>query len=202
VAFSGRPIDAPGSHPYSDLLMRTDHVVGSGVRAAGYGVVFAWLLGVLAACAPDATSEVASDTRAVTVAAIPRGSVWRAWDRGGDLGSAWRGGFDDSTWTSGPGPLGYGETYLKTTLGFGPSATSKYITTYFRRSFTVDDPAAITAITGEVMYDDGIVVYLNGTRIGRDSMPSGAISAATLALGHEANNRIVRRSGAAWVRDW
>ena len=38
------------------------------------------------------------------------------------------------------------------------------------------------------MYDDGFVVYLNGQLVGRASMPSGTISAGTLAASHEAQN--------------
>jgi hypothetical protein len=120
---------------------------------------------------------------------IPRRSGWAYWDRGGDLGSAWRAGaYDDSSWNLGSAPLGYGETYLATTVSYGPNAASKYITTYFRKQFTVSDPAAVGAIAGELMYDDGVVVYLNGHLIGAAGMPAGATTASTLALGHEANN--------------
>lgn len=122
--------------------------------------------------------------------AIARGSPWRYWDRGGDLGTAWRGGsFDDASWGLGAGPLGYGETYLATTVAYGGSAASKYITTYFRKQFVVSDPANVGAIRGELMYDDGVVVYLNGQPIERLAMPSGNITATTLAGSSEANNR-------------
>jgi hypothetical protein len=124
---------------------------------------------------------------------IARASTWSYWDKGGLAGTTWTlGAFDESSWSAGPGPLGYGESYLATNVGFGPSATNKLITTYFRKKFTVADPAAVTAIIGEVMFDDGIVVYLNGTRIGRDSMPSGTITSTTLAFSHEANNAYTR----------
>ena len=39
------------------------------------------------------------------------------------------------------------------------------------------------------MVDDGVVVYLNGTEIGRADLPSGTISSTTLASGHEAGNQ-------------
>src|SRR5678815_563427 len=48
---------------------------------------------------------------------IARGSTWRYWDRGGDLGTLWHDGYDDSGWSTGAGPLGYGESYLATTIG-------------------------------------------------------------------------------------
>ncbi|MBK7198609.1 MAG: hypothetical protein IPH80_39680 [Myxococcales bacterium] len=144
--------------------------------------------GVADAAPPAIDAGVAG----TTIVAIARGSAWRYWDRGGDLGTGWRArSFDDAAWGSGAGPLGYGETYLHGIVGWGPSATSKYLTTYVRRGFVVDDPAAVTALRGELMYDDGAVVYLNGTELGRVAMPAGAVTAATLASGNEANNLYV-----------
>jgi hypothetical protein len=126
------------------------------------------------------------------VGGIPAQSTWSYWDRGGSLGSTWRTpGFDDTTWASGQGPLGYGESYLNGTIGFGPSSSNKFITTYFRKQFTVVDPSLVFGIEGQVMYDDGVVIYLNGQEITRASMPSGTISATTLATGHEANAQYV-----------
>jgi photosystem II stability/assembly factor-like uncharacterized protein len=139
-------------------------------------------------CAAEEDFGQSSAEAVVAPSAIARGSTWAYWDKGGDLGTAWRSGsFDDSAWKRGAGPLGYGETYLATTVGYGGNPSSKYITTYFRAQFTVDTPAAVTAMRGELMFDDGAVVYLNGTEIGRASMPTGTITAATRASGHEAN---------------
>ena len=127
--------------------------------------------------------------------AIARASVWRYRDRGG-LATGWRARtYDDSSWATGRGPLGYGEDYLATTVSYGPDPANKHITTYFRKSFTLSDPGAVTVIRGELMYDDGVVVYLNGTEIGRAAMPSGTVTSSTLASGHEAGNAYV-------VYDW
>jgi hypothetical protein len=136
---------------------------------------------LFSACTAD-DLQTTTTSEGLSVSAIPRGSVWKYWDAGTDLGTAWRGAFDDASWSTGAGPLGFGETYVATTVKKGP------ITTYFRRTFTIDDPAAITAMTGELMYDDGVVVYLNGLEIGREAMPSGTITATTQSSGHEANN--------------
>ena len=37
------------------------------------------------------------------------------------------------------------------------------------------------------MFDDGMVFYINGQEIGRDSMPAGPVSYGTLSYSHEAN---------------
>ncbi|HTM19355.1 MAG TPA: hypothetical protein VL172_02570, partial [Kofleriaceae bacterium] len=120
---------------------------------------------------------------------IPRNATWWYWDAGGDLGTAWRTQTSGATgWRSGRGALGYGESYLATPVGYGPDANSKYITTYFTTTTQVDDPAAVSSMIAEVMYDDGFVAYLNGTEVARASMPAGAITAGTLAASHEAGN--------------
>ena len=126
--------------------------------------------------------------------AIARGSIWRYWDRGARA-IAWRNpAYDDSNWRTGDGPLGYGEDYLATTVSYGPDPANKHITTYFRHRFTVENPGAVTALRGELMYDDGVVVYLNGVEIGRAAMPAGSVTSTTLASGHE--------GGAYEVFDW
>lgn len=50
-------------------------------------------------------------------------------------------------------------------------------TYYFRKSVTITgDPALYTALTINVRYDDGIVVYVNNTEVGRASMPTGSFN--------------------------
>ena len=103
---------------------------------------------------------------------IARRSVWKYWDRGGTLDIQWpHSFFDDSEWAEGPGALGYGESYLGTTVGYGGDAAHKHITTYFRRDVVVADPETISRVVGEVMYDDGIVVY----SVGLDEIDDGGM---------------------------
>jgi photosystem II stability/assembly factor-like uncharacterized protein len=109
---------------------------------------------------------------------VERTGVWNFWDRGGDLGTAWREpGYDDGAWSAGEGPLGYGEPYIETDLA------ASGITTYYRTHFQND--GSLTSLAAEVRYDDGFVAYLNGHEIARRAMPSGAVTAATLSTGHE-----------------
>ena len=67
-------------------------------------------------------------------------------------------------------------------MSYGPNSGSKYITTYFRRDFEVEDPTAFTSLLLRLVRDDGAVVYLNGQEIARSNMPEGAINSQTLAL--------------------
>jgi hypothetical protein len=95
-------------------------------------------------------------------------------DNGTDQGTAWRSpNFDDSSWASGPAELGYGDGGEATVVSYGPNPGSKYITTYFRRAFSVANAADFQGLTLRVKRDDGVVVYLNGNEVYRDNIPAG-----------------------------
>lgn len=131
--------------------------------------------------APVSLLVVAGFTSNITL--IATGSVWKYRDTGENLGTAWSLlEFNDSGWSNGPAQLGYGDGDERTVVGYGPNSGSKYITTYFRRSFQISDPASFSALNLRVLRDDGVVVYLNGSEVFRDNMPGGAINYLTAAL--------------------
>ena len=138
-----------------------------------------------------ATSAVISITvtnPAGPLTLVSTGAVWKYLDNGSDQGTAWRAtGFNDASWASGQAQLGYGDGDETTPVGCGVtpcggSTPGKFITTYFRRSFTVGDPAAFQDLTLRLLRDDGAVVYLNGVEMFRDNMPSGTITFQTAAV--------------------
>ena len=110
---------------------------------------------------------------------VPTGSVWKYLDNGTDQGTNWTGlGFNDSTWASGPAPLGYGDAngILPATVNsFGPDGNNKYVTTYYRRRFNVQDPLVVTNLVLGVQRDDGVMVYLNGTPVFTNNMPTDQV---------------------------
>lgn len=111
----------------------------------------------------------------------PKGATWKYLDNGTNQGIAWReAAFNDTAWASGPAELGYGDAPV-TTVSFGPNSADKYETTYFRRSFTVADASIYRAYALNVLRDDGVIVYLNGTEIYRSNMPLGVPTYTTLA---------------------
>jgi acid phosphatase type 7 len=126
-------------------------------------------------------------TSAAEVVLVPPNAVWRYLDNGSNQGTAWRStAFNDSTWKSGAAELGYGDSDETTIVSYGPNASAKYITTYFRHSFFVPNAALYTGLSLNLLKDDGAVVYLNGQEVHRVNMPSGSISyttAASSALG-------------------
>jgi hypothetical protein len=115
---------------------------------------------------------------------IAAGSEWKYLDDGSDQGIAWYApDFDDSAWASGPAELGYGDGDEATVVRFGPDPDNKYITTYFRHSFSVADPSTFENLILWILRDDGAVVYLNGIEVLRSNMPDGLITYTTLAGG-------------------
>ena len=121
----------------------------------------------------------------IGVTLISRGSVWRYQDDGSDQGTAWRNlNFNDSSWAAGPAQLGYGDGDEATVVGYGPNSSSKYVTTYFRHVFNVENAAELTKLSLSIVRDDGAVVYINGVEATpRINMPSGQINYLTWAEG-------------------
>jgi hypothetical protein len=118
------------------------------------------------------------------VSLIANGDTWKYLDDGSDQGTAWRGpGFDDGAWASGPTQLGYGDGDEATVVGYGPYPNDKYVTTYFRRTFQVDDASEFASLTLGIVRDDGAVVHLNGGEVYRTNMPAGTVGYLTVASG-------------------
>jgi hypothetical protein len=130
----------------------------------------------------NTASATTSSQSTGSVTYIPTGSTWKYLDNGTNQGTAWRAmAFNDSTWKSGAAQLGYGDGDEATVVSYGPSATNKFVTTYFRKSFTVADPSQVSGLSLRILRDDGAVVYVNGTEVFRTNMPTGTIGFTTLA---------------------
>ncbi|MBC8002226.1 MAG: lamin tail domain-containing protein, partial [Opitutaceae bacterium] len=126
----------------------------------------------------------ASDTVFVTFMRAPTpatfittGSSWKFFDQGSDRGTTWVNlNYDDSTWASGVGPLGYGDPHIVTTVAYGTNTANRHVTTWFRKTFNVVNPADVSNLKARYLRDDGLVVYLNGVEVFRNSMSVGVIA--------------------------
>jgi hypothetical protein len=117
------------------------------------------------------------------------GSQWRYWDRGSLPAANWQtAAYNDSSWSTGTAPLGYGSGNEATVISYGANAQNKYRSSYFRKSFNVANPAAITSLTLGLVRDDGAIVYLNGTEVARSNMPAGTVSYDTSAASTVSGN--------------
>jgi hypothetical protein len=108
-------------------------------------------------------------------------STWR-WLYPTDAPAAgWNGAtFDDSTWTSGAGELGFGDTPKGTVIS--TVAGAKPLTSYYRSTVTITNPAQYRAIAFDLVRNAGAVVYVNGVEVARSNMPDGAIGPNTYAM--------------------
>ena len=140
---------------------------GSDPRLAGGGI------------SPSAQSYEGTTT---ATSLIAQGATWKYLDNGSNQGTAWYAvGFNDASWASGPAQLGYGDGDEATTVGYGSDPDNKYITTYFRKTFTVTNPAQFNGLTLDLLRDDGAVIYVNGQEVVRSNMPTDAVNYQTLA---------------------
>jgi hypothetical protein len=72
-------------------------------------------------------------------------------------------GFDDSSWLTGMGGVGYGDNDDSTTL------ISPVNSVYLRVKFQLADKSLIQKLILDIDYDDAFVAYLNGVEIARSS---------------------------------
>ncbi len=113
---------------------------------------------------------------------VPQDTSWSYLDTGANLGTGWTApAYNDTSWKTGYPQFGYGENDELTIIDFGPNVFSKYITTYFRKTFTVPDASIYTGLKMRMVRDDGAVVYLNGHEVWRENMQTGPINYLTLA---------------------
>ena len=120
---------------------------------------------------------------------LAAGSVWKYLDTAADQGTAWRApGFPDGSWPSGRAQLGFGDGDEATVI-----ASNRQYTTYFRSTFTVQDPSAYGSLSMWLLRDDGGVVFINGNEVFRSpNFPAAPtpIPYATLTSGAAAENAI------------
>ncbi len=117
-------------------------------------------------------------------------SQWKYYDQGNEpalqSGLRWyKTSFSDSNWSSGQGELGYGDNDETTELN--DNAT----TIYMRKRFFVTDASDFENLQIELLYDDGAVLYINGTEVKRINMPSGSINYGTYTPSDDGDNEMV-----------
>lgn len=134
-----------------------------------------------------------------TTGTLATGTEWKYSDVGDlGIGSVWKdAAFDDSRWKTGRATLGYrtgaSNAGIATTLGYGSTASDKFVTSYFRKQFSVTHLSEMVSTTLRLRCNDGAVVYLNGVEFFRTSnMPQGDIT-------YSARPTAAGNVGAAWI---
>lgn len=116
--------------------------------------------------------QAAQSSYADSTVLVDKGTVWKYLDNGSDPLITWcDSSFDHSGWASGSAQLGYGDGDEATVVSYGPDPNNKYVTTYFVKTFTVNDPSQYNGLKLNLLRDDGAIIYLNGEEIVRSNLP-------------------------------
>jgi hypothetical protein len=130
-----------------------------------------------------ASGTSSGNPQVVTV--LNSGSTWR-YVKGTNEASTpttlWRQPlFDDSSWQSGPLPIGYdGAVVMATTLS---DMNGGYTSVFLRRTFVATNVLGISALQLEALYDDGFKLFINGSNVFNASMPAAEVAYTGLAQG-------------------
>lgn len=93
--------------------------------------------------------------------AINANATWKYYAASNAPDTNWRNrSFNDATWLSGPGGIGFGD-------GDDGTTVAQCRTVLLRKTFNVADTAQLVNAILNIDYDDGFVAYLNGVEIAR-----------------------------------
>ena len=124
--------------------------------------------------------DFAPDPTTVDEVTVPGGSTWKYRNQQGYWPTGWDSpSYDDSGWSSGKAPLGFGSGMVSTVTDRAPpSARSR--TVLFRRAFDLAEPGQVSRMRLVTKADDGLVVRVNGQEVGRALVPPGMSGRAQL----------------------
>ncbi|MCR5496441.1 MAG: CotH kinase family protein [Paludibacteraceae bacterium] len=111
-------------------------------------------------------------------------SIWTYYHKGSAPSGKWKElSYNDSEWDEGHGYMGYDASNkdrgfkYNTKIPYEEGDSTKFITTYFRHVFTIEDTTGMKSFTANVTYDDGVAIYLNGVELGRYNLPKDSAHA-------------------------
>lgn len=112
---------------------------------------------------------------------VQNGDSWQWRFSTAALPSDWNANaFDASSWSTGPALFGVNVPGAATNINAG-NPSPRPLSAQFRKQFTVTDAATVVNGAVTVIANDGVVVYLNGTELGRSRLPAGTITQNTYA---------------------
>jgi hypothetical protein len=110
-----------------------------------------------------------ASTKANTL--VAKGSSWKYFKGTKEASSprtVWRkAAFTESGWLTGRTPIGYGENFMKTTLG---DMRNGYTSVYFRKKITVKDAKKIGALKLALQFDDCFNMWINGRHVANSNI--------------------------------
>ncbi len=148
-----------------------------------------------------ASGDSGTDTAYFWHTLIRRGDSWNYIIPSSEPPSSWReSGFDDSSWSTGPSGIGYGDDDDSTVI-------SPSLSLFMRTRFDIPDKSLAGDALLQIDYDDAFVAYLNGTEIARGNMgapgvpppynsPSSGLHEAVMYTGGRPESFVVAGAGA------
>ena len=131
----------------------------------------------------------------IVTAAGATWSIWKGRSEPSTTTGAWRlPGFNDSAWLSGPAPVGYDPDVLGPAITGGTrldDMRGSYTTFYLRRAFDVPAPERFGAMQAELLWDDGLKVWLNGELLHQDGMDVNEVPFNGVASVTRENNNLI-----------
>lgn len=125
---------------------------------------------------------ISFDLFSQSVVLIPAGSAWKYYNTSSAPTGSWKTiAYNDASWLTGNTEAGYGDGGEATVLSYGSNSNNKYISYYFRKTFTISNASQYLSLTAQLIRDDGAVVYINGTEVKRSNISSGTVTYSKLA---------------------
>jgi len=153
----------PATFPINALTFKTSAF--SDPQGANTFAALQWRIAEVAA---GSTAPAPSSS---SVVFLPDGATWKYFKGTKEPSTtqgAWRQlGFSDSTWLSGPAPIGYGEAFIATNLA---DMRGSYTSVYARKTFEATNLSSFNKLGLEVKYDDGINLWINGKLAYHDNL--------------------------------
>ena len=126
---------------------------------------------------------------------VARTASWKWRYDGAALPAGWTtGAFNDAGWASGASPLGFGWAGITTDVSTGLDPATRPLSAQFRKTFSVTNPSQFGSVRFDVSANDGLVLYLNGTEVGRRNLPT-----TTLGVGTYATAAPTQGAAVAWT---
>lgn len=91
-------------------------------------------------------------------------------------------GYSDIAWKQGAAPFRFGDGVLGTEL---TDMAGNYTSLYLRSSFTCANASLIEKVSFIIDYDDGFVLWVNGTEVLRKNAPTTLIPSSVATANHE-----------------
>jgi hypothetical protein len=163
----------PGEFPLNALTFRTSNF--SDPQGAQTFAALKWRIAEVAADARPATTTDGGTSSSSGSVLLPDGASWRYFKGLSEPSAtpgAWRLlNFDDSQWLTGRTPIGY-DTRENIAVTYLSDMDRNYSTIYLRKTFDVATLAGFSKLILDIKYDDGVIVWLNGSVVFQNNVAS------------------------------